>query len=84
MSKPYKFHIQLKSQRRIRIMSMRDTSSRGDTLCANMVSQRQTKKKLWAGHESAQTIGQTDRQRIPTYPLIFVHGGYKYLRTHAF
>ena len=27
-----------------------------------MVSQCQTKKKLWAGHESAQTDGQTDGQ----------------------
>ena len=35
-------------------------------------------KKLWVGHESAQTGGQTDRRRervIPIYP--FVHGGYK-------
>ena len=27
-----------------------------------MVSQCQTIKKLWAGHESAQTDGQTDRR----------------------
>ena len=27
-----------------------------------MVSQSQTQKRLWAGHESAQTDGQTDKQ----------------------
>ena len=39
-------------------MNVRDTSSHGDT--PNLVSQCQTIKKLWAGHESAQTDGQTE------------------------
>ena len=35
--------------------------SHGDTpMCQNMVSQCQTIKKLWAGHESVQTDRQTD------------------------
>ena len=41
--------------------------------CAKYVK---PKKKLWVGHESAQTDGQTVRV-IPIYPLNFVHGGYK-------
>ena len=40
----------------------------------NMISQCQTHKKLCAGHESAQTDGQTDRV-ISIYPMNFVHGG---------
>ena len=42
------------------IMNVRDTLSHGDTHMPNMVSQCQSKKKLWAGYESAQTDGQTD------------------------
>ena len=44
----------------------------------NMVSQCQTIKKLWAGHESAQTDGQTDGQTewFLYTPLNFVRGGY--------
>ena len=41
------------------------------THVANMVSQCQTIKKLWAGHESAQTDGHIDRgtdRVIPIYP----------------
>ena len=56
-----------------------------------MVSQCQTIKKLWAGHESAQTDGQTDGRKdgrtdgqtdrvISIYPLNFVRGGYKNLQ----
>ena len=41
--------------------------------CAKYVK---PKKKLWVGHESAQTNGQTVRV-LPIYPLNFVHGGYK-------
>ena len=44
-----------------------------------MVSECQTIKKLWAGHESAQTDGQTDGQTdnvISIYPLNFVRGAY--------
>ena len=43
-----------------------------------MASQCQTFKKLWTGHESAQTDGQTDRRTdrgISIYPLDFVRGG---------
>ena len=42
-----------------------------------MVSQRQTIKKLWAGHKSAQTDRQTEWFLYT--PLTFVHGGYKKL-----
>ena len=56
--KPYKFYLEVKVQGRIWIMNVRDTTSHGDTpMC-----QCQTIKKLWAGHESAQTDRQTDGQ----------------------
>ena len=50
--KPYKFDLEVKVQGRIWIMNVRDTSSHGDTTMCQI--------KLWAGHESAQTDGQTD------------------------
>ena len=39
----------------------------------NMVSQCQTKKKLWVGHESSQTDGETEW--FLNTPLNFVQGG---------
>ena len=42
--------------------------------CAKYGKPMSTIKKLWAGHESAQTDGQTDRRTdrvIPIYPPEF-------------
>ena len=42
-------------------MNVRDTSSHGDTLIQlNMVSQCQTIKMLWAGHETCQKLYKFD------------------------
>ena len=59
--RPFKFDLEVKSQCLIGIMNVRDILSYGHV--PNMVSQCQTKTKLWAGHESVrQTDRQTDRQ----------------------
>ena len=47
--------------------------------CAKYVKPMSNQKKLWAGHESAQTDGRTDGQtdrQISIYPMNFVRGGY--------
>ena len=57
--------------------------------CAKYGKPKSNQKKLWAGHESAQTDGQTDGQTdrqkdrrtdrvISISPVNFVHGGYNY------
>ena len=74
--KPYKFDLEV----RIWIMNVRDTSSHGDnTHVPTLVSQCQTIKKLWAGHESAQTDGQlqhlTLNQNVYRYPLVMLGKG---------
>ena len=82
--KPYKFDLEVKVQGPIWIMNVRDTSSHGDnTHVPTLVSQCQTIKKLWAGHESAQTDGQTDgqlqhltlNQDVYRYPLVMLGKG---------
>ena len=47
--------------------------------CAKYGKPMSNHKKLWAGHESAQTDGQTDEQTewFLYTPLNFVRGGYK-------
>ena len=45
----YNFDLEVKSERRIRIMNVRDTLSHGDR---PMVCQCQSKKKLQGGHEA--------------------------------
>ena len=61
--KPYKFDLDVKVQGHTWIMDIRDTSSHGDTpMCLIWGVNVKPKTKLWAGHEYAQTDGQTDRQ----------------------
>ena len=63
MSKPYKFDLEVKDQRRIGIVNVCDTSSHSDTPMS----------QIWyayAEQESAQTDGQTEQtyRVIPMYP----------------
>ena len=53
---PHKFDLKFKVQGHIRIMNVRDTSSK----CTKYGKPMSNQKKLWAGHESAQTDGQTE------------------------
>ena len=39
--------------------------------CAKYGKPMSTKKKLWAGHKSAQIDGQTDRQTDGVIPIIY-------------
>ena len=70
MSKPYKIDIEVKGQHCVRIMNVHDTSSYS---VPKMVSQCQSKWKLWARQESAQTDRQTEWFLYT--PLNFIHWG---------
>ena len=66
--KPYKFDLEVKCQRRIRIMNVRDTLSHSDTPMSQI-------RYAYAGQESAQT-DQTDRL-IPMYLHLIACREYK-------
>ena len=71
MSKPYKFDLEVKGQRRIGIVNVCDTSSHSDTPMS----------QIWyayAEQESAQTDGQTEQtdRVIPMYPPLIARRGY--------
>ena len=57
-------------------MNVRDTSPQVDTpMCQIWKANVKLQKKLWAGHESAQADGQTDKRTDRVISINFVYGG---------